>query len=308
MRYLAVVLVLGFQASSYRADVEQYRTSRAEAIGAATGWIALTDLHWLDKTGDFTIGRDSSNAIVLKAPSAPAKLGTLTVTPTTVSLRAAPGTDVRMKGAPTTLVQFAADRPPSEGPTLGGITMSMIERAKRRALRVWDTQGPARLGFRGLHWLPIDEAWNVQARFVPHEPAPIMKIQNIIGQTVEMQNPGKAVFRVGGREYTLEALLESADADELFFMFKDGTSAKTTYGAGRYLYTPLPKNGRVTIDFNRAINPPCAFTDFATCPLPPAANRLTLPIQAGELDYKQSPASLRGIPPMTKTGRFARGR
>jgi uncharacterized protein (DUF1684 family) len=100
-----------------------------------------------------------------------------------------------------------------------------------------------------------------------------------------MANPGAASFTVDGRTYQLEALLESTDANELFFMFKDGTSGKATYGAGRYLYTPLPRDGHVTLDFNVAINPPCAFTEFATCPLPPVKNRLLIPIEAGELDY-----------------------
>ena len=109
---------------------------------------------------------------------------------------------------------------------------------------------------------------------------------NVLGETVEMKNPGQVVFTVGATEYRLEALLESDDAKELFFIFKDGTSNKTTYGAGRYLYTPLPKDGLVDLDFNKAKNPPCAFTDFATCPLPPAANRLTVEIRAGELDHK----------------------
>jgi uncharacterized protein len=112
-----------------------------------------------------------------------------------------------------------------------------------------------------------------------------VKIQNIIDETIEMSNPGTVSFTIGGQTYRLEALLESDDADELFFMFKDGTSNKTTYGAGRYLYAPLPKDGHVTLDFNRAMNPPCAFTRFATCPLPPVPNRLTVPIPAGELDH-----------------------
>jgi uncharacterized protein (DUF1684 family) len=101
-----------------------------------------------------------------------------------------------------------------------------------------------------------------------------------------MKNPGVVVFTVAGKEYSLEAMLETDNAKELFFIFKDGTSNKTTYGAGRYLYTPLPRDGRVDLDFNKAKNPPCAFTDFATCPLPPAKNRLTLSVMAGELDHK----------------------
>jgi uncharacterized protein (DUF1684 family) len=140
------------------------------------------------------------------------------------------------------------------------------------------------VSFQGLRWFPIETRWRIDARWIPHQPAPTLRIQNIVGQIVEMSNPGAAVFTVAGRDYRLEALLESPADEELFFMFRDGTSGRTTYGAGRYLYTPLPKDGRVMLDFNRAINPPCAFTNFATCPLPPSANRLTVAIEAGEMD------------------------
>ena len=275
MKYALIALALVVQVSPYRAEIQKFRDNRATEIGAETGWIALTDLSWLDKTGDFTIGRGAANQIVLKAPSAPERLGMLNVTDTAVSLQPA-------SGAPIT---FRANRPIAEAFTLGGMKMSLIERAKRRALRVWDAKAPARVAFRGLHWLPIDEKWHIDAKFEPHTPAPIIKIQNIVGQIVDMPNPGAVVFTVGGKAYRLEALLEGPDEQELFFMWKDGTSAKTTYGSGRYLYTPLPKNGRVDLDFNRAMNPPCAFTTFATCPLPPAANRLPIDVSAGELDY-----------------------
>jgi len=152
---------------------------------------------------------------------------------------------------------------------------------------VWDAKAPNLLAFKGLQWMPIDGKWRINAVFEPHpDTQPRMKVQNVLGEIVEMKNPGRVTFAVGGQTYHLEALLEEDDAKELFFIFKDGTSNKTTYGAGRYLYTPLPKNGRVDLDFNKAKNPPCAFTAFATCPLPPAANRLTLAVTAGELDHK----------------------
>jgi uncharacterized protein (DUF1684 family) len=116
------------------------------------------------------------------------------------------------------------------------------------------------------------------------EPAKI-PILNVIGLTEEMQSPGYAVFRLQGQEYRLRPVLETADAPELFFIFRDLTSGKETYGAGRFLYSELPKDGRVTLDFNKAYNPPCAFTPYATCPLPPAENRLAVRIEAGEKKY-----------------------
>lgn len=276
------LIAISFQTASTPNDLEGFRKQREAEIGGETGWAALTGLHWLT-TGQMTVGRDASNAVVLTAPSAPPKLGTLDVTDDTVTLHVAAGVPARVKGQPVIDVPL---RPASGALTVGGMTMVVIKRGRGMALRVWDAAAPGRVAFKGLRWYPADPKMKLDAKFIPHQPAPRLKIQNIIGETIEMSNPGAVAFTIGGKTYQLEALLESDGANELFFMFKDGTSNKTTYGAGRYLYTPLPKDGHVTLDFNRAMNPPCAFTNFATCPLPPAPNRLTVPIPAGELDHK----------------------
>jgi uncharacterized protein len=283
--FVAVATSLVLQASSYRADVEKFRKERAADIGGETGWASLTDLAWTKKT-DHTIGRGAKNDVILKAPSAPERLGTIDVGDNTIALHVAAGVAAKVKGQPVTNVELKPNISPADGVSVGDVTMVAIKRGNRIGLRVWDRQALTRRAFAGLKWYPIDAKWHVEATFVPHQPVGTIKIQNIIGDLIDMPNPGTAVFTIGGQKYELEALLESDDADELFFMFKDGTSNKTTYGAGRYLYTPLPKNGKVTIDFNRAMNPPCAFTNFATCPLPPAKNRLSLAITAGELDHK----------------------
>jgi uncharacterized protein (DUF1684 family) len=275
-----------FQTATSPGDLAAFRKQREAEIGGETGWAALTGLHWLATGQGVTVGRDAGNAVVLTAPSAPAKLGTLDVTDTTVTLHVAAGVPVLVKGQPVTQVQLRPGTPASAGVTVGGMTMVLIKRGRGMALRVWDSAAPGRLAFKGLRWYPADSKLKLDAKFIPHQPVGRVKIQNIIGETIEMLNPGVVSFTIGGKPYALEALLESDDADELFFMFKDGTSNKTTYGAGRYLYTPLPKDGHVALDFNRAMNPPCAFTNFATCPLPPAPNRLTVPIPAGELDHK----------------------
>jgi len=280
---LATSLVL--QTSSYRADVEKFRKQRETEIGGETGWAALTDLAWTP-TGDHTIGRGAKNDVVLKAPSAPEQLGRITVSDNAIALHVAPGVAAKVKGQPATNIELKPNISSADGVSVGDVTVVAIKRGNRIGLRVWDRQAPTRRAFAGLKWYQIDAKWRVEATFVPHQPVGTIKIQNIIGDLIDMPNPGTAVFTIGGQKYELEALLESDDADELFFMFKDGTSNKTTYGAGRYLYTPLPKNGKVTIDFNRAMNPPCAFTNFATCPLPPVKNRLSLAITAGELDHK----------------------
>jgi uncharacterized protein len=283
---LPLLFVSALQTSSYQTEVEKFRADRAVEIGNPTGWAALVGLHWISQ-GEVVVGSDAISGIRLTGPSAPGRLGTLTVTGDNVHLRISTGLDAFVKGQQVYELDMKPGVAPEDGLKIGGLTMVLIRRGDRKALRVWDAKAPNRVAFKGLNWMPIDPKWRIDARFVPH-PAnqPRIKIQNVLGETIDMKNPGAVVFSVGGKEYRLEAMLESDDADELFFIFKDGTSNKTTYGAGRYLYTPLPKNGRVDLDFNKAKNPPCASTDFATCPLPPAGNRLTLSVMAGELDHK----------------------
>jgi uncharacterized protein (DUF1684 family) len=283
LRLSALALIALFaQPAPYRAEIEKFRANRQQEINGEAGWNALVGLHWMEP-GAHTIGRAATNAIVLNSESAPPVLGTITVSRTGAALAMASGVVARSQGKPVTTVGLTANAPAKAGVTVGSLTLVLIKRGDRFALRVWDASSPARKAFTGLKWAPIDTAWRVTAEWMPHTPAGKAKILNVLGETVEMANPGAARFSVGGQTYTLEAFLEGADAKELFFIIRDGTSGKTTYEAGRYLYTPLAKDGHVTLDFNRLINPPCAFTAFATCPLPPASNKLTLSIAAGEL-------------------------
>jgi uncharacterized protein (DUF1684 family) len=284
---LPLLFVVSAQSTGYRADIEAFRQHRAEEIGGPTGWAALVGLHWLTAGTELVVGSDPISGVRLTGPSAPGRLATINVGKDAVHIRVSTGLDATYKGQP--IAEF--DMPPGvaadDGLKVGGLTLVVIRRDARLALRVWDSRAPTRVAFKGLNWMPIDAKWRISARWEPHpRTQPRMKIMNVLGETVEMQNPGAVIFAVGGKPYKLEAFLETDDAKELFFIFKDETSNKTTYGAGRYLYAPLPKNGRVDLDFNKAKNPPCAFTDFATCPLPPPANRLAVAVNAGELDHK----------------------
>src|SRR5690606_6107933 len=168
----------------------------------------------------------------------------------------------------------------------GRIRFVLIERAGRVGMRVWDTQAPTRTAFPGIDAFPGDPAWRVTARWQPHVPARSIDIATVTGTVEPVPNPGAAVFERGGRTHPLEALRDEG-SDQLFFIFADRTSGRSTYGAGRYLYTPLASDGAVVLDFNRAFNPPCAFSEFATCPLPPPENRLDLPVTAGEQTFRR---------------------
>lgn len=271
--------------ADYHRQVDAYRQQREREILAPTGWAALVGLHWL-APGVTTIGAAAGSDVLLTGPSAPASLGILTVTNETATLTASKGIQLHQGPQVVTAVELRVPNTAKDHVVVGDMTLTMIRRGDRLALRVWDAKAPALLSLKGLEWLPVDPAWRVQGRFEAHPSGRTMKILNVLDELIEMPNPGIVTFRVGGQEYRLEALLESPDATELFFLFRDGTSGKTTYGAGRYLYAPLPKDGRVILDFNKAKNPPCTFTEFATCPLPPKGNILSLAVNAGELDRR----------------------
>ena len=272
----------------YREQVEAFRAKRASEIIAPTGWAALVGLHFLTP-GTHDVGSAPGSDVRLTGPSAPPALGTITVTPGTggaagtARLTLAKGVEVQRGGG--TDLELKPGAKPDEYLKFGDMTMTLIRRGNKLALRVWDAKAPTLTSLSKLDWMPIDESWRVQGRFEPHPAGRTMKILNVLDELVDMPNPGVAVFSIDGREHRLEALLEGEDAKELFFLFRDATSGKTTYGAGRYLYTPLPQDGRVILDFNQAKNPPCTFTDFATCPLPPKGNVLTVAVNAGELDH-----------------------
>ncbi|TLY75339.1 MAG: DUF1684 domain-containing protein [Gammaproteobacteria bacterium] len=171
----------------------------------------------------------------------------------------------------------------------GALRCFIIERAGNLGVRVRDLDNPHRRNFRGFSYFPVSTDWVFDARFEPYEPAHRLKIVNILGMEEDAVSPGAVLFTRDGREWRLDTVLESPADQELFIMFADETSGRETYGAGRFLYIPLPKGGRAPLDFNKAYNPPCALNDFATCPLPPPQNRLKLRVEAGEKKYAGGP-------------------
>jgi uncharacterized protein len=267
------------------AALEAWRADRVAGLTGEDGWLTPVGLLWLE-AGDNTFGRAAGNSLVLDHPALPAFTGTFTMRDRNVSFTAAKGADVRVGGVTVTRLDLASDR--AGEPTVlehGSLRFHVIERAGRLAVRVRDRENPRRREFAGLQYFPATADWIVEARFEPYVPARKIPIMNVLGYEDEMVAPGALVFEKNGREWRLDAILDRPDATHLFVMFADGTTGRETYGAGRFLYTALPRDGRVTLDFNRAYSPPCAFNLFATCPLAPAQNRLELRIEAGELKY-----------------------
>ena len=234
----------------YQAGIVKWRQQKEAELRADGGWLTVTGLFWL-KEGDNRVER---------AP------GVFELHQGKTRFRADTGAMTEMG--------------PDASVTAGDLTFSVIERGGRYGVRLKDKSSKLRAEFRGQSWFPVRESYRVQARFVPYEKQQSMAVLNILGDTVQLPSPGYAVFALEGRELRLEPVVEDK---ELFFIFRDMTAGKETYGSGRFLYTELPHDGKVELDFNKAENPPCAFTPYATCPLPPKQNILPVRVEAGEL-------------------------
>jgi len=285
----AVALVLSLaplsaQEAGYRSDVERWRAQREERLKADGGWLTVTGLFWL-KEGVNAFGSAPANDIVLPA-GIPGRAGVFELRQGKVTVRLQPSVTAAVGGQPFVSREMKTDRGGTPDVlTIARLSMHVIERGQRFGVRLKDLDSAARRDFSGLTWFPVDESYRVTARFVPYAPPRPLAVPNILGEIEEMRSPGYAVFTLQGTEVRLEPVLETAGAQELFFIFRDSTAGKETYPAGRFLYSSLPRDGTVVLDFNKAYNPPCAFTHFATCPLPPKGNKLELRIAAGEKDY-----------------------
>lgn len=266
----------------YVAEIAAWRTAREERLRADGGWLTVAGLTWLEQ-GRNRFGSDLGNQIVLPR-SAPAHAGWITFAGTEATLQVAPGVDATIDEQKVRESLLHADTTGAhEVVVLGSLRFHLIERGGRYGIRVVDLQSSVRANFAGLKWYPVREEFRIDARFVPHENQRTIDIVNVIGQVTQRENPGYAEFEIAGHTVALEAL---SDGAELFFIFRDETSTRDTYGAGRFLYAAPPANGHVVLDFNRAYSPPCAYTAYATCPLPPRANWLDISIEAGEKDPK----------------------
>lgn len=266
-------------------SLQAFRAQREQALRSPEGWMALVGLHWLE-TGAHSLGSDSGNAVRLAV--GPARLGRIELLPDAMALRLilADGVRVRRDGADATGGEILIHADKGEAPTridFDGGSLGLIERGGRYALRVRSPQAPTLQAFKDLNWFAPAPRFVTEARFEAHPPGQTIPIVNVLGQVEPTPNPGRLVFELDGATHTLEALGEPEDS--LFLIFADRSNRRESYGAGRFLYTDKVMDGRVLLDFNRAINPPCAYTEFSTCPLPPPENRLRTHVTAGEARY-----------------------
>lgn len=281
---LLVAVVRG--ASAYEEEILAWRRTRVEKLTAPDDWLTLVGLHFL-KDGPNTVGTATDNDVVLK--KGPAHVGTVTVMPGgKITLDVAPGAEVRVNGRPVRHAELGWESKAKRTlVNFDTITFFIVDRLGKKALRVRDSESDRRMHFLGLDYFPIDPKWRIEAKWEYFEKSRLIPVTDMLGKTGPEPIPGKATFEYQGRTYELMPIDEGRDVP-LFFVFSDATSGKETYGACRFLYVDWPKEGATSIvlDFNRAENPPCAFTPFAMCPLPPKENRLPFAITAGEKNYR----------------------
>jgi uncharacterized protein len=262
------------QDSTYIASLDRWRAEHEAALRADDGWLTVVGLAWL-KDGANRAGSAADADVKLPAET-PGALGVFRLSSGIVRFEPAPGMPARINGQPA---EARIMRPDADTISTGSVSLFIIRRGDKFGVRMKDRDSATRRTFAGERWYPGREAWRVAARFEPYATPEMIPILNVLGQTDPQPSPGAVAFTIAGTEYRLDPIRQGR---ELFFIFKDLTSADSTYPAGRFLYTSLPQNGQVVLDFNKAENPPCAFTEFATCPLPPRQNQLPTRIEAGE--------------------------
>ncbi|MBW8313102.1 MAG: DUF1684 domain-containing protein [Rhizobium sp.] len=268
---------------AYEREVRDWRHERQERLLRPDGFLSLVGLHWLSPGATY-IGSAQDNGTRLAL--GPPQVGMLDVRKDgTVTLRIADGAEVTVDGEPAkgtvTLVPDSQGKPTVVGFNRGDASFVLIERGGRFALRVRNAMARTRTSFPGIDYFDIDPGFRFEARFEAHPPGKTIDIVNMLGMVEPMPNPGRVLFEKDGAQYSLEALDEGDG--QLFFVFADRTSGHQTYAASRFLYAqPAGPDGKVVLDFNRAYNPPCAYTPFSTCPMPPPENRLDLAVAAGE--------------------------
>lgn len=267
----------------YIKQIKDWQQARIESLKKENGWLNLVGLYWLKK-GENTFGTNPGNDIVFPKGKAPGKIGRFILKDSTVTVKINHGVEVTSNDRPVREMKLSNDL--SGDPTqlsVGFLKWFIIKRGDKYGVRLRNLDAELVNSFEGIETFPVNEDWKLTAKFEQYNPSKVISIPTILGTIEEDKSPGALVFEKNGKQYKLDAVKEG---NQFFIIFADGTSGEETYGAGRFLYTSLPDStGSVILDFNKAYNPPCAFTPYATCPLPPKQNYLKLMVTAGEMKY-----------------------
>ncbi len=292
--FLSTLLLIGITLSSIAqsnqilAETEAWHATRIAALKQPNGWLNLEGLFWF-KEGINRFGSNTKNDLVYANPAFPAYLGEFIFDGGKVFWKDAKAVKVTITNSAGALIQntsslnLLTEKEGAYTCQWRDFVWIVIKREDKIGVRFRNLKSKTLLGFKGIERFPVDAKWRVKAKVIPQDQNPLM-IMNVLGQNTAQKHGGQLVFELEGKTYKLDAIDEGGV--RLFITFADATSGKTTYGSGRFVELDKPDaNGETYIDFNRAYNPPCAFTEFATCPLPPAQNRLTIAIPAGEKKY-----------------------
>ena len=275
--------------ADHATQVQAWQADRLSGLTAERGWLTLIGLYWLE-AGENLVGTAEGDMVRFDPEFAPGELGSLFLEEWNGSpaVRLVPlaEAELMVNGEPATerILATDADTEP-DVLSVGELEFFVIRREDRFGVRAKHPQAATALSFTGLEYYPIDPVWRIEGTFVPYDQPKSILIPSVIGTSSEGLVPGEVRFAIGGEEYTLLPLSGGVDDPTWFYVFRDGTSGHGTYPSGRFLVSDAAVNGKVILDFNRAYNPPCAFTPYATCPLPPRENWLTAEIEAGEKDY-----------------------
>jgi len=270
--------------TDYAKGIEKWRSERETNLKKETGWLTVAGLFWL-KEGINTVGAGEKFDVRLTENFKQGKFGEIEFKEGKAVLRVEKGVEAQIEGKSVSVpVDLVSDEKgkPTEIRT-GTQTFFLIKREERFGIRLKDSNSEARRNFKGLHWYPIDESYRVVARLEAWPEPKELSVPNVLGGNFKMKSPGVLKFSLNGKECALQPVLE--DDGTLFIIFGDGSNRSETYKSGRFLYAEKPVNGEVILDFNKAESPPCAFTPYATCPLPPAGNKLEVEVKAGEKRY-----------------------
>ena len=272
----------------YRQDVTDWRAKAEASLRKDNGWLTLAG-RYVMKPGENRFGTALDNDIVFPAGTGPAHIGTLLVEPDKVTLKVNDGLTMLADGEAFTARQMGTDVEKRDWVSIGQLAMHVIARDGNYILRLADNQSEVRKNFTGRTWYDVKPAHRVVGKFVAYKSIKKIPIVNVLGEISQEPSPGYVEFRMAGKTYRLDPIDEGDG--ELFFIFRDGTSGQTTYPPGRFLVGTKTADGEVIMDFNKAYNPPCAFSEFTICPLPPRQNHLKGRVEAGELVYKKSLAA-----------------
>jgi uncharacterized protein (DUF1684 family) len=267
--------------ASYQTEIKEWDAKRLESLKSATGWVNLAGLYWL-KPGENRFGKSKTNELVFDHPEFPDQLGSFVLTDKEVRWKTASGQTVLDKNSPveeTVIFQVEAGQPKSLA--YKTFRWSIIKRENLIGVRFRDLANPALDKLQKIDRFKPTSKWVIKASFEPSL-IPTILTTNILGQTYSQPHPGKVIFEIDGKKFVLD-VVDEGDPDAYHIVFGDDTNGEESYASGRFLDIPKPDaNGQTVIDFNKAYNPPCAFSEFSTCPIPTKANTLPIRILAGE--------------------------